>query len=189
MKEIQPYDINQSAMLVDLTTCLNLYRLSTPGLYVCVHPQVQLSDDILITPSLIAQVNSGSHQQCQTGVETGDYDRFFGPPNFIFDVFRPDQKDLYESRKSLFEQSGVVEYVAWFTMEEKPIWNRLTEGRYEVIEEDEPNLIMSSALPGLWLPVDAMVQRDMFQMLAGIQRGLSRREHHEFMNTVWKKKS
>ena len=189
MKEMQEYDITQSAMLADMTTCLNLYRLSTPGIYVCVHPQVQLSENIRITPSLIAQVNSGPHKQCQTGEETGDYDRFFGPPNFIFDVFRKDQKDIYEYRKSLFEQSGVIEYVAWFTLEKKPIWNRLTEGRYEVIEEDEKNIIKSSALPGLWLPVDAMAHRDMFLMLAGLQHGLSRREHHEFMDTVWKNKS
>jgi hypothetical protein len=186
---MQEYDINQSAMLADMTTCLNVYRLSTPGLYVCVHPQIQLSENVKLTPSLIAQVNSGPHQQCQTGEESGDYDRFFGPPNFIYDVFRPDQRDLYESRRSLFEQSGVIEYVAWFTTEKKPIWNRLTEGRYQVIEEDEQNMIKSSALPGLWLPVDALAHRDMFQMLAGIQRGLSRREHHDFMNTIWKKKS
>ena len=84
---MQEYDINQSAMLADMTTCLNVYRLSTPGLYVCVHPQIQLSENVKLTPSLIAQVNSGPHQQCQTGEESGDYDRFFGPPNFIYDVF------------------------------------------------------------------------------------------------------
>lgn len=83
MKDLPSYDINQSAMLVDMTTCLNHYRLATPGIYVCVHAQVQLTDDIMITPSLIAQVNHGPAKQCQTGEESGDYDRFYGPPNFV----------------------------------------------------------------------------------------------------------
>ncbi len=188
MNELQPYDINQSAMLVDMTTCLNHYRLSTPGIYVCIHPQVQLSNDVLITPSLIAQVNSGPLKQCQTGEESGDYDRFFGPPNFVFDVFRKDQREIYESRRSLFERSGVIEYVAWFTTEKKPRWNRLIEGSYMAIDEDEPDLIKSSALPGLWMPIQAMAHQDIFSILAKIPQGVTRREHHDFMSTVWKKK-
>lgn len=188
MRELQEYDIRQSAVLADMTTCLNYYRLSTPGIYVCVHPQVQLSEDITITPSLIAQVNSGPQKQCHTGEESGDYDRFFGPPNFVFDIFRAGQEEIYDSRKVLFEQNGVIEYVAWFTQERMPFWNRLTEGRYILIENDEANAIKSSALPGLWLPTGAIRDRNMFLMLAGIQHGITRHEHHEFMSTVWKKK-
>ncbi|WOO43320.1 hypothetical protein [Rubellicoccus peritrichatus] len=189
MKEILEYDIRQSALLADMTTCLNHYRLSTPGLYVCVHPQVQITEEIKVTPSLIAQVNSGLNKQCHTGEEKGPYDRFFGPPNFVFDVFRKDQKEIYESRRSLFEQCGVIEYVAWFTLETKLHWNRLHEGSYIVVDEDEKNLIQSSALPGLWFPIDAVAQHDMFAILAKISQGITRREHHDFMNTVWKKKS
>lgn len=187
-QELPNYDIRQSAMLADMTTCLNCYRISTPGIYVCVHPQVQLSSDVLITPGLIAQVNFGPHKQCQTGEESGDYDRFFGPPNFVFDVFREGQGDIFEARKSIFEQNGVIEYVAWFTREAVPRWNRLVEGRYTVVTQDEKNVIKSRALPGFWLPAQAMSDRNMFVMLAEIQRGITRREHHEFMGTVWKKK-
>ena len=189
MRNIEAYDISQSALLADMTTCLNHYRLSTPGLYVCVRPQVQFCEDVLVEPSLIGQVNSGKNKQCHTGDEGGAYDRFFGPPNFVFDVFKKGDDEIYQDRRCLFEEHGVIEYVAWFSSKRLPIWNRLIEGKYEEIEKDAEDLIKSSSLPGLWFPISALAHTNMFVILAKISQGISRREHHEFMKTVWKKKS
>lgn len=181
------YDIRQSATLADITMCLNYYRLSTPGLYVCVNPQVQIDQDTRIVPSLIAQVNSGEFKQCETGREQGDYDHFIGPPNFIFDVFRKEQQDVYHSRRKLFEQNGVIEYVVWFMLETLPVWNRLVDGQYQEIDEDEEGLIKSQALPGLWVPTKSLVERDMWSIMAKIAHGTTRRGHRDFMATIWQK--
>jgi hypothetical protein len=48
-------------------------------------------------------------------------------------------------------------------------------------------MIRSKALPGLWIPNEALARRDWWTILAAIERGVSRRGHHEFMETIWHK--
>ena len=178
----QEYDIEQSATLADMAMCINHYRMSTPGLYVCIHVPVQLSEGSRVVPGVIAQVNSGKFKQC----DPGDYTYYSGPPNFVFDVFREEQRSEYESRREIFEQSGVIEYVVWFNSEKLPLWNRLVAGKYQSIQEDEDGLIKSSALPGLWIPVKAMAECDWWSVMAKISHGITRRGHRDFMATIWR---
>lgn len=175
-------DIAQSANLTDMAMCINHYRLSTPGLYVCIHISVQLDAKTKIIPGIIAQVNSGRFKQC----DPGSYDFFTGPPNFVFDVFQDDQKEEYNFRKECFEKSGVIEYVVWFNSSKLPIWNRLIDGRYKKIKEDEEGMIKSKALPGMWVPLEAFKNRDWWTIMATISRGITRRGHRDFMATIWK---
>ena len=98
--------LSKSVLLTDYGLCINRYRLSTPGIYVCFHVPVVLDGETRIVPGLVAQVNHGRLKQCDA-TEEG----FLGPPNFVFDVFAPDEIDEYESRKAAFERFGVTEYV------------------------------------------------------------------------------
>jgi hypothetical protein len=179
----QELDIAQAATLADVASCINHYRMFTPGLYVCIHVPVRINESTRIIPGLIAQVNSGKFKQC----DPGDYHCFSGPPNFVFDVFRQEQREDYESRRKLFEQSGVIEYVVWFNSDKLPIWNRLLGGKYHEIQEDQDGLIKSTSLPGLWIPVKALAERDCWSAMAKISHGITRREHHDFMATIWRK--
>jgi hypothetical protein len=175
-------DIGQSATLTDVAMCVNHYRLSTPGLYVCVHVPVQLDKDTRIILGLIAQGGRGKFKQC----DPGDYKFFTGPPNFVFDVFREGQEEEYKFRQKCFEENGVIEYVVWPTYYDRPIWHRLVDGRFQEIEADEEGLIKSTALPGLWIPVEAFVNRDWWAVMASISRGITRRGHRDFMATIWR---
>ncbi|MDC0325322.1 Uma2 family endonuclease [bacterium] len=179
---IDELDIGQSANLTDIAMCINHYRLSTPGMHVCIHVPVQINKRTRLTPGLIAQIGSGKFNQCKPV----KYDYFSGPPNFIFDVFRDEQMTAYESRKEVFEQNGVLEYVVWFNSSELPIWNRLINGKYQEVKKGEDGLIRSSALPGLWIPIDAWAKRDIWSILAKISQGITRRGHRDFMATIWK---
>ena len=175
-------NIAQAATLADVSMCINHYRLSTPGLYVCVHVPVQLDKKTRIVPGLIAQVNCGKHKQC----DPGSYDYFSGPPNFVFDCFKDDQADEYKFRRECFERRGVKEYVAWFLSAKLPEWNRLEDGKFQRVREDPEGLIKSSALPGLWIPMGALEKRDWWCVMATISRGVTRRGHRDFMATLWK---
>lgn len=179
----EEYDIGQSATLADFLSCVNHYRMYTPGLYVCVSVPVQLNKTTRLTPGFVAQVNSGKFKQC----DPGDYEYFSGPPNFVFDVFKDNQRQEYEKRKTLFERSGVIEYVVWFASDKMPIWNRLHKGAYLEISEDEEGLIKSSALPGMWFPIDALAERDWRTIMAKISWGITRRGHRDFMKTIWRR--
>ncbi len=173
----------KSVLLTDLALCINRYRLYTPGIYVCLHVPVVLDDQTRVVPGLIAMVNHGRLKQCEP-VEHG----FEGPPNFILDVFDSDELPEYESRRAIFERFGVVEYVAVETAE-CPIlhWNRHNGSHFETAHPDAHGVIKSKALPGLWIPVKALAARDWWMILVAIERGVTRRGHHEFQETIWHK--
>ncbi|HKD37091.1 MAG TPA: hypothetical protein VKB78_09830 [Pirellulales bacterium] len=173
-------DVGQSALLTDIAMCINYYRLFSPGLYCCIHPTVQFDDGKRFCPGVVVQVNHGPLKQCEPD------DCFKGPPNFVLDVIRDDMLE-YEQRRSCFERHGVIEYVALRDTEPVEwIWNRLIDGKFSVIETEEHELIMSTALPGLWISSVALKNRNWWAIMATIARGVSRVGHHEFMDTIWK---
>jgi hypothetical protein len=178
----QPLTIAESATLTDFAMCINHYRLSTPGMHVCVHVPVQLNEDLRITPALIAPIDSGQYRQC----EPVDYQYFAGPPNFVFDVFADDQRDVYTYRRELFEKAGVMEYVVWITGDKRPIWNRHVDDKYVQIDSDVDGVIRSTSLPGLWIPTAAVIARDLWSIMAATSQGVTRRGHRDHMQTVWK---
>ena len=80
----------------------------------------------------------------------------------------------------------MIEYVAVRLMEPLDwIWNRLIDGKFSEIKTGDNELIMSTALPGLWIPSDALKQRDWWTIMGAIARGVSRVGHHDFMDTIW----
>ncbi|MFN0019873.1 MAG: hypothetical protein ACKVP0_16575 [Pirellulaceae bacterium] len=181
---IRELDVGESALLTDIAMCLNYYRLFSPGLYCCTHAGVELDDDTRLYPGVILMVNHGRFKQCDPGPE---YDYFRGPPNFVLDVFPGDDLLDYEHRRDCFERAGVLEYVAVKDTEPVEwIWNRLIGGKFSVLEAAEDELIMSTALPGLWIPPSAFRHRDWWAIMAAIARGVTRVGHHDFMDTIWK---
>jgi hypothetical protein len=173
--------IGQSALLTDLVLCVNRYRLFTTGMYVCVHVPVLLDAETRVVPGLVAMINGGRLKQCVPSAHG-----FQGPPNFVLDVFNRGERPEYERRRGLFERFGVTEYVV---VEDTPSptlhWNREDGGRFQEVEPDADGLIKSKALPGLWIPTRALAARDWWTVLAAIERGVSRRGHHEYVETVW----
>lgn len=173
--------LTKSVLLTDLTLCINRYRLSTPGIYVCIHVPVVLDEATRFVPGLVAQVNHGRLKQCEP-TEEG----FYGPPNFVLDVFQASESDEYEARKLAFEKFGVTEYVAIFCEEEISCqWNRLNGSNFDLVAPDENNVIKSKALPGLWFSTYHLKNRDWWALGDMIDRGTSRLGHHEFMETIW----
>lgn len=181
---IPELDIGESALLTDIAMCINYYRLFSPGLYCCIHAAVQLDESTRLHPGVLVMANHGRHKQCETGP---DYDHFRGGPNFALDVFPENDWLDYEFRRDSYERAKTIEYVAVrLTDPVSWIWNRLVDGKFTAIETAENELIMSAALPGLWIPTGAFRQRDWWSVMGAIARGVSREGHHEFMGTIWK---
>jgi hypothetical protein len=176
-------DIGQSALLTDIAMCVNYYRLFTPGLYCCVHAMVQLEDGTRFCPGILVQVN---HGPLKLSDPEPSYN-YFGPPNFILDVFPEGDLLDYEQRRECFERAGVIEYVA-VSLGGEWIWNRLINGKFSEIKTPDNELIMSAALPGLWIPAYALKHGNWWAIMAAIARGVSRVGHHQFMDTICGKK-
>jgi hypothetical protein len=176
-------DVGLSALLTDLAMCINYYRLFSPGLYCCVHAAVQLADGTRFCPGIVVQVNHGPLKLCDPDP---DYKYFNGPPNFVLDVFGDDLLD-YEHRRECFERAKVIEYIAVrLTDPLEWTWNRLIDGKFSEVETADNELIMSAALPGLWIPSYALKHQNWWAVMAAIARGVSRVGHHEFMDTICK---
>ncbi len=174
---------SKSALLTDLAMCVSHYRLFTPGIYVCMHVPVVLDEDTRIVPGLIAMVNHGRLKQCEAAAFG-----FKGPPNFVLDVFRSHEMAEYESRKTAFEQFGVIEYVAIESTDcVKLYWNRHDGSSFTEVMPDDNGVIKSKALPGLWIPVEALHAGDWWSILSAIEQGVTRLGHHEFQETLWHK--
>lgn len=87
-----------------------------------------------------------------------------------------------------FERAQVVEYVASQVAESPDyFWNRLIDGRFTLIETDDPGMIRSVALPGLWIPTDALKNRNWWSIMASIAQGVTRLPHHDLMESIWRK--
>lgn len=178
-------DIGQSAMLTDIAMCVNYYRLFSPGLYCCTLVPVQLDEDTRLCPGVIAMVNYGKHKQCSVDPSQRC---FIGPPNFVLDVFPGDGLLNYEYRRGSFERAQVIEYVALQDTESPTyFWNRLIDGRFTLVEADDPGMIRSTALPGLWIPTDALKNRNWWSIMGSIAQGVTRLPHHDLMESIWRK--
>jgi hypothetical protein len=178
-------DVRQSALLTDLAMCINCYRLSSPGLYCCTLAPVQLDPNTRLCPGVLVMVNHGKHKQCSVDVEGG---HFSGPPNFVLDVFPREGLLDYEYRRQCYERAGVIEYVAIEDTEVPTCyWNRLIDRCFTLIEADDPGMIRSLALPGLWVPTQALKNRNWWSIMAAIAQGVTRQRHHDLMESIWRK--
>ena len=162
---------HQSALLTDLALCVNRWRLFSPGWYVCVLAKVRLTPDEIEIPGLVAMVNYGKKKQC----EAHD-DEFRGPPNFILDVFDTPDDPAFFRRRDRFCKAGVHEYLV--VLNDDPavvLWHRLDGDSYRLVEPDESGIIYSHALPQFWVPLLALQERNWWEILGCIERGVSRR--------------
>jgi hypothetical protein len=179
-------DVSRSALLTDVVMCIAYYRSFSPGLYCCTLVPVQLDESTRLCPGVMVMVNYGKHKQCAVDPSQ----RFFtGPPNFVLDVFSAEEEPAdYEYRRGCFERAKVLEYVALRDTEPLSyVWNRLIDGRFSSIESDDHGIIRSTALPGLWIPTDALKNRDWWSIMGSITHGVTRLGHHDLMESIWRK--
>ena len=178
-------DVSRSALLTDIVMCIAYYRSFSPGLYCCTLVPVQLDADTRLCPGVVVMVNHGKHKQCSVDPSQCF---FTGPPNFVLDVFPGDDVLDYEYRRGCYERAQVIEYVALQDTESAPcLWNRLVDGRFTLIEEDDPGMIRSTALPGLWIPTQALKDRNWWLIMGSIAQGVTRLRHHDLMESIWRK--
>jgi hypothetical protein len=178
-------DVNCSAILTDMAMCLAYYRSYSPGLYCCIHAPVQLDDSTRLTPGVVLMVNYGKHKQCSVDPSQ---QFFVGPPNFVLDVFADGEHAVYEQRRGCFERTKVLEYVALW--EDDPLrcsWNRLVNGQFTLVEADDPGMIRSTALPGLWIGTQDLAERNWWAIMGSIRQGVTRLGHHDLMESIWRK--
>ena len=177
------WSIGKSALLTDLGMCINHYRLRTVGLFACINVGVKIEEEI-IYPDLIVTIGQGNSKQCSPDFENN---YFVGPPNFILEIRDDFKSQAFKDRKKLFASSGVQEYFIVNEDLSKFEWNRLVDNKFKTIKPDKAGLIKSTSLPGMWIPIPALKNGDFFNIIGSIEHGLTRRDHHQLMDSIWNK--
>ena len=176
------WSLRKATTIIDLGMYVNRYRILTVGLFTAINAGFKYNGQ-LYNPDIVVAIGSGAHKQSQPDSE---FVYFEGAPNFIIDVYNDFKSAEIKQRKLAYEEAGVQEYVIVSEDCEKVEWNRLIAGKFKKVKPDRDGMIRSAALPGLWIPTNKL-RRDPFAVLASIEHGITRREHHDLMDGIWNK--
>jgi Putative restriction endonuclease len=96
--------------------------------------------------------------------------------------------DLHQ-KYDLYEAAGVQEYLTVLLYEHEIRWHVLVGGRYQLLPPDADGIWRSRVFPGLWLDGEALLQRNMQQVVVRLQQGLASPAHQTFVAQLAKKRA
>jgi Uma2 family endonuclease len=107
-----------------------------------------------------------------------------GAPELVAEVAASSQSIDLHTKKHVYQQQGVLEYLVWRVLERGLDWFFLRDGKYVPKLPDRNGVIKSEAFPGLWLDVPALLAQNLAAVLACLQRGLNSREHKALLRKL-----
>jgi len=161
----------------DVIGWLTTYRAFTPGTDVADNGTDRLDATNEPQPDAMLYIDVDRSKNFRLGADG----YLEGVPELIAEVAASSvSKDLGPKKRS-YARNGVQEYVVWRTEEDAIDWFTLQNGDYVSMTPDEAGIIRSQILPGLWLNVAAMADRNHALVLAVLSQGLQSSEHEAFV--------
>jgi hypothetical protein len=163
---------------VTLSGVLALYETATPGVEAADNATVILGEESEPQPDLSLRILT--EYGGQTWVNDDEY--LEGAPELLAEIAHSSRAlDLNQKRQD-YEQAGVQEYLV-LSLEERALhWFDFTTGR--PIRTDRDGVARSRVFPGLWIHVEALLDRDGPQLIATLQQGLAGRAHVAFVKRL-----
>lgn len=155
----------------DLITWLGVYCAATPGVEGGDNASVLLDFENEPQPDILLRYTP--EHGGQSWVNEDDY--IEGTPELVVEVAASSVTYDMNVKRRVYARNGVPEYLAVQMYERRIDWFVLREGVYETLQPDKNSIIKSEIFPGLWLNTTAFWQRDLAQVLATLQQGLSLR--------------
>ncbi len=161
---------------------LAVYCAATPGTDFGNNASVRLDMDNEVQPDALLRLDSDSGGTSR--ISEDDY--LAGPPELIVEIAASSVAyDLYD-KLNVYRRNGVQEYIVWKIYERQLDWFKLSEGRYIPLSPDAAGIIRSQVFPGLHLAVTALLNGNLAEVLAELQRGLATPEHAAFVEGLSK---
>lgn len=168
-----PVSLDHSSRHATVMLWLGTYHASTPGLRLIDNATVILDTENEVQPDAALCIAQGG--------QTEVVDPYLhGAPELVVEVATSSAAYDLHDKLRVYRRTGVREYVIFLTLEQKTIWYRLNEGRYEEVMPDEAGVIHSREFPGLALHVEKFWADDLPGLLGELQRGLGSEEHAAF---------
>ena len=160
-----------------IMTWLGVYCAATPGVHLADNATVRLDLDNEPQPDALLRLEPDTGGR--SSITTDDY--IEGAPELIVEVAASSAAYDLHDKLQVYRRNGVREYLVWQVYDRRLDWFQWTEGGYTALAPDTSGVIHSRVFPGLQLAVPALLQGDMAQVLAVLQKGLGTPEHRTFV--------
>jgi len=138
---------------------------------------VRIDDDNEPQPDVCMWIDAPGKGQAH--VDEDGY--LLGAPELVIEVAASSASYDLHDKLEMYRFNGVREYGVWRTYQHKFDWFRLQGDDFQPVLPDEKGIIASSAFPGLWLNVKALLTGDLPAVMADLQAGLQSDEHRHFV--------
>jgi Uma2 family endonuclease len=161
-----------------LITWLGVYWTATPGVSPADNTTTRLDLDNEPQPDALLRIQIG-------GTSTISEDGYIeGAPELVAEIASSSATIDLGAKKNAYRRNGVQEYLVWQTFENRLSWFRLEAEEFVLVEPDADGIIRSSAFPGLWLAVPALLEGNMIEVLNVLQVGIAGLEHQAFIQEL-----
>ena len=160
-----------------IMTWLGVYCAATPGVHLADNATVRLDLDNEPQPDALLRLepDKGGRPQLPRTITSKVR------PELIVEVAASSAAYDLHGKLQVYRRNGVQEYLVWQVYDRRVDWFQWTEDGYAALTPDSSGVIHSRMFPGLHLAVPALLQGDMAQVLATLQKGLGTAEHRTFV--------
>jgi hypothetical protein len=170
-----PLSVEHSEMDGDVGIWLGTYRLATPGT-----ASGHSATSFILKDT--AQPDNYLRILPEYGGSSWIEDKYLGGrPELLAEISLSSASYDLHAKLTLYEAAGIPEYLVLLLFEQEVRWHVLVDEQYQVLSPDRQGLLRSRIFPGLWLDSKALLERNLQQVLARLQKGLHSPEHKRFV--------
>jgi Uma2 family endonuclease len=161
---------------IQLATWLGVYCAATPGVSMADNATVRLDPFNEVQPDAFLRLEpkAGGHSR----ITSDDY--IEGAPELVVEIAASSAAYDLREKKTVYQRSGVIEYLIWQIYEQRLDWFYLHEDEYEPLLAGADRITRSHAFPGLYLDDAALLAGDLARVPTRLQAGLKTDEHAAF---------
>jgi Uma2 family endonuclease len=164
----------------DVITWLGYYRIHTPGVEMLDNGTVMLDEDNEPQPDGVLRLD----ESVGGATHVTDEGYVVGAPELHAEIaFTSASIDLHQKRRE-YERTGVREYLVVLVQDRAVRAFRLDGARYVDFPHDADGVWRSQVFPGLWLNVQALLDRDGVALLKTLDAGLASEAHVTFVKQL-----
>jgi hypothetical protein len=162
----------------ELAFVLRTYKAATPGVRVAGKVTVILGPDDEPQPDQVALIMPEFGGQCT--IDRRGYCR--GAPEFVSEVAWSERSLEVSEKRDRYERAGVSEYFVFVIETGEVRWHDFDQGRE--IAPGRNGVGRSNVLPGLWIDIPALRDRDTARLTSAVEKGLASPEHARFVRRL-----
>jgi hypothetical protein len=164
----------------DLSIWLGTYRVQTTGLDTSINSTLRLpgdNDPQADETLFILREYGGSAWLDEKGY-------LHGVPELAAEVAASSVSYDRHEKMKVYQAAGISEYLIHRVYDRAMDWFVLRDGTYQPLPPELDGITRSLTFPGLWLDPNALVRRDMKQVLAILNKGLASPAHEAFVERL-----